>query len=316
MPDPNPTQPNVSVGEQAACAPAAPDRPAEAPKRSAWLDALEILLNHPAGRKIALLTAAAVFFFLAFALHHFARWLLAEKPRGAGESSPPAFTLGLGDDEAAPPTRVKLVIPADILGQKGRKKAADEVEGEPVRPVNGGRQPAPGVREPERPRVPRPPAKYLASQAVGEDISLNHPDAVASRAQILTRGFNNLPDGARAWVVRRFSAEAKAYADAVAAGWQKFQDLGYQGRLLLAGKQQFDVMYARLGQAQAKLQGPMTDAECVWVLEQLKTAPEFLLAFNRRALRPTPVTVPDFTESPNPAWLEWWRRYGDQQQPD
>ena len=142
------------------------------------------------------------------------------------------------------------------------------------------------------------------------DISRNHPDAVASGSQIAALGFNNLPEGTQAWIGRRFAAEAKAYSNCIAAALQKFMDSNYTPGYKLLAQQQCKVVQNRLGQAQAKIKGQMTETDCLWVLEQLKSTAQFLQCSNHGVFLWSPVTIPDFAERLNPAWEEWQRKYG------
>ena len=304
MSDPKTTQTKVTLEVTPGAAAAGPEQPAEGGKKSAGLQIMELIINHPAGRKIAVAAVAAIVLLAAFAVHYAVRWVGEDKPRSEAAAHG-GLNIGVSDEPGSLTTQIKVVIPGD------RKREIEDGAGPIVSPPRIESPPVLQIPKPEPATVPPEPAKYLPNAAVDDDISLTHPDAVASKSEIATRGFNKFPPGSRAWLVRRLSAEARAYSDAIEVGWQKFQDLGYRGQLLLAGKNQFELFHARLLQAREKIQGSMSDAECLWVVEQLNTSVLFLNDLNKKALRVTPVTVPDFDERINPEWIAWQRKYAD-----
>jgi hypothetical protein len=286
---------------------------AEGAKRPAWLDALEMLINNPAGRKLALVTVAAIVFIVTIAIHYTAKWFNSEKPPATMNTTAPSNVVGvIGDQQPAPAVQLKLIIPQEFLDANKKKKMVEDEKIDAAPPLKIDPKVFLQNLEPRVIPLPlREPPRYVRNPAVDDEISLNHKDAVTNM-QIVTRGFNKLPEDSKAWVVRRFTAEADAYANAVGVGWIKFVDLGYKGGPLQVGKQQFDAVSARMVQAKTKLQGRMTDADCVWVIEQLRFAVQFLHNANRNALRRSPITVPDFTEQPNASWQTWHQEYGCQ----
>jgi hypothetical protein len=278
------------------------DKMPDTPERPPSLVALESLWNNPGARTLVLLMAGALVIILAAALHYAGKSKATEKVQPATESTATATFGDFGGEEtAAPGPGIEIRTPPEILGEADQKGSSEKAG-----PTDGSGLVDPGSIEITP--LPSPP-KYLTNPAVNFEFSWNHPDAITSDAEIVTGGFSNLPRGKKAWLVRRFTAEAKAYFNAVKVAWAKFEDLGYWGRPYILAKQQFDVAYNRLAAVQERLRGSeLTDTECALILENLKNAVQFLHRINEQALRPTPVTVPDFTEPPNPAWAEWDRK--------
>lgn len=289
-----------------------PEETEEADRRRFFLAALDLVLTHPTGQKWAIAAVCALFLLGAFGVHHLALQFSAEDTRTPARGRIPTIQIGpVEEDDPGEAPEVIVKIPEEFTrkGTAGERFEAEEKDGCPGVPVRPLLVPAPPA-PPEEIAPPPRPARYLPNPAVEEDISLNHRDAVTTNTELVTRGFERLPEGSRAWVVRRFDAEARAFAAAVDAGSRTFADLGYRGDALLLGKKQFTLVATRLREARGRLRPQMTDGECSRVLEQLKLAAQFLEAANRGSLRLSPVTVPDFTEKVNPAWLDWQRRYG------
>jgi hypothetical protein len=275
----------------------------DTPERPRSLVALESFWNNPHAWKLVLLAGVVLVFLVASVIHYGGKQG-KEKAQSAAEGTTTFNNFsdfGRGDGDAKDSDK-KIRIRKEVLGDGDGKGSAKKTS-----PAKG-----PGVVNPDHIEIPpaRPePPKYLMNPAVDYEFSWNHPDAVTSDSEIVTGGFSNLPTGKKAWLVRRFAAEAKAYLSTVEVAWQKFQDLGYWGRPFVEGKKQFDVAYIRLAAVQERLRAYyLTDTECALILEHLKSAVQFLNRLNEHALRRTPVTIPDFTEDPNPAWAEWNRK--------
>lgn len=309
------TQGTAPVGQ----APA--EQPATSVQKSAWRRVLEALRNNPTARKIAFPVIGVVVFLLLVLSQH----MLKSGSTETKKSSPdPVYKDDDRGGDGNPAGSGPIVeIPPD-LAKKGPQDPFDaEERNEASRPNNLLdfqhiiQIPAPPIVAPPPPSVPPPPAippepeKYQQNPAVPEDISLNHPDAVHSPSQMASLGFNNLPEGSRNWIVRRFSAEAKAYSNCIAAALQKYLESAYPWRSKVLAQQQCAAYQTRLNQAQAKLKGHMSDTDALWILDQLKTTGEFLESCNFGVFIWCPITVPDFREKLNPEWEEWQRMYGN-----
>lgn len=308
MPDP---RSNAMTDDQCDETPAdtdhAPEEGEEGARRPFLRAVIDLCLNHPTGKKYAPAVFIGFVFLVASAVLQLAAWLNAEN-RGpaATQNVLPDLGGGADDDESAEPgARVRLVVPNEFTPRGGGgTKGAEEVQVEP--PIIIPAPPGPGPD----PIAPPMPAKYLTNPAVEADISMNHKDALTSNTELVTRGFGGLPEGAKSWVVRRLRAEAKAYLEAVDAGLVKFEGLGYRGQVLAAGRKEFKRASGQLVQAQGKLKVDMSDADCRWALEALKSGAQSIHTANRGVLRFSPVTLPDFTERLNPGWVRWQQEYG------
>jgi hypothetical protein len=269
---------------------ATPDTPERGMK-----DFIKDLLSTPGGVKLASLIVLAIAVVILAALYFGSKHM--EKKAQPEKSSHVEGSRGKDGDEGPViidelPTKLPDFIKVDEPKPKDEPKVEGKIETNPF-----------ANAIPLPPPIPPMPPEWIDNPNVKPEFSLNSPHAVSGNAEVLSKGYRQLPSKSQDWCSGRARNEVTVYRDAVVASQVALYAAG--GARSPAAAQAKRII-PDLDKAKQVLAGYPTNEEFAQVIQCLITADDYLRALSRDIR----ITIPDLTEKPNPAYAEWVRKYG------